>query len=90
MKNASFRAGGLSRPLPQPLPSNFSPPFEFVEHVARNRIRLIEFSAFSQGRQLRRLASLKLDRSSRSGACREQKSIPLDSIYPRKTVNSPS
>ena len=41
--------------LPHPLPSNFSPPFEFVQHGARNRNRLIEFSAFSQIRQLRRL-----------------------------------
>ena len=49
------QAGGRSRPLPHPLPSSFSPPFEFVQHGARNRIRLIEFSAFSQDRLLRRL-----------------------------------
>ena len=35
---------------------NFSPPFEFVQHGARNRIRLIGFSAFSQDRQRRRLS----------------------------------
>ena len=57
LENASLRAGGHSRPLPHPLPSNFSPPFEFVQHGATNRIRLIEFSAFSQDRQLRRLRS---------------------------------
>ena len=34
---------------------NFSPPFEFVQHGTRNRIHLIEFSAFSQDCQLRRL-----------------------------------
>ena len=40
-----------------PDPSNFSPPFEFVQHGARNQIRLIGFSAFSQDRQLRRLVN---------------------------------
>ena len=50
-----MQAGRLSRPLPHPLPSSFSPPFQFVQHGARNRIRLIEFSAFSQDRQLGRL-----------------------------------
>ena len=56
IKNASLQAGGLSRPLPHSLPSSFSPPFEFAQHGARNRIRFIEFSAFSQDRQLRRLS----------------------------------
>ena len=42
INNASFQAGGHSPPLPHPLPgSNFSPPFEFVQHGAGNRIRLL-------------------------------------------------
>ena len=46
--------------LPHPLPSNFSPLFEFVQHGARNQIRLIGFSAFSQDRQLCRLNKIMI------------------------------
>ena len=41
-------------PSPTPFPPIFLL-FEFVQYGARNRIRLIGFSAFSQDRQLRRL-----------------------------------